>query len=128
MSFGASLNFLDLDIYAHRISFFHKGKEKIGSNFGFFLTSLYIIISLLIFLKYFIGTILYTEVTASDSTIYTNTIPSIEITPENFNLAFGIEHPTKISRFIDESIYYVKAYYYENVKQNVKIIQYGLQL
>ena len=118
MSFGASLNFLDLDIYARRISFFHKGKEKIGSEFGFFLTSLYIIISLLIFLNYFIRTISYTEVTAFDSTIYTNTIPSIEITPENFNLAFGIENPKKVSRFIDESIYYVKAYYYESVKQN----------
>ena len=111
-------NIFDLDIYSRRISFFFRGKEKISSKFGFFLTSLYIIISIVLFLNYFIRTISRENVTASDSTIFTDTLTSIQINPEIFNLAFGLEHPKKISRFIDETIYYPKAVYYEKVKQN----------
>jgi len=117
MSFGIG-NFLDLDIYSRRISFFYKGKEKITSRFGFFLTLSYVVISIAIFLYYFIRTICREDVTASDSTIFTDDIPSIEINSEIFNLAFGLEHPTKIARFIDETIYYPEAYYIENIKRN----------
>ena len=117
MPFGFS-NLLDLDIYSRRISFFYRGKEKITSRFGFFLTVLYIFISIGIFLYYFIRTISREDVTASDSTIFTDTNPTIEINPEIFNLAFGLEHPTKLSRYIDETIYYPKVYYIENIKRN----------
>ena len=117
MSFGIG-NFLDLDIYSRRISFFYKGKEKITSRFGFFLTLSYIVISIAIFLYYFIRTICREDVTASDSTIFTDDIPSIDINSEIFNIAFGLEHPTKIARFIDETIYYPEAYYIENIKRN----------
>ena len=117
MTLGVNSMF-DLDIHSRRISFFFRGKEKISSKFGFFLTSLYIIISIVLFLHYFIRTISRENVTSSDSTIFTDSLPSIQLNPELFNLAFGLEHPTKISRFIDETIYYPKAVYYENVKQN----------
>ena len=75
-------------------------------------------ISIAIFLYYFIRTICREDVTASDSTIFTDDIPSIDINSEIFNLAFGLEHPTKIARFIDETIYYPEAYYIENIKRN----------
>ena len=121
MSFGI-LNIFDLDIYSRRISFFYHGKEKITSRFGYILTLLYIVISFIIFFYYFFRTISRIDVTASDSTIYTDIIPSININSEIFNLAFGLEHPAIISRFIDETIYYPKVYYYENIKQNGNFI------
>ena len=119
MSLGFS-NIFDLDMYSRRISFFYRGKEKITSKFGYFLTLLYIVISITLFLIYFIRTISREDVTASDSTIYTEEIPSLEINQDIFNIAFGIEHPVTINRFIDETIYYPKVYYYENVKVNGK--------
>ena len=100
------------------LAFFFEEKKKSVLNSAFFLTSLYIIISIVLFLHYFIRTISRENVTSSDSTIFTDSLPSIQLNPELFNLAFGLEHPTKISRFIDETIYYPKAVYYENVKQN----------
>ena len=111
-------NLLDLDIYSRRISFFYRGKEKITSRFGFFLTLLYIIFSIALFLFYFIRTISRKDVTAYDTTIYTDTVPSIKINSEIFNLAFGLEHPFKLSRFMDETIYYPRVYYIENIKKN----------
>ena len=112
------INILDLDIYSRRISFFYGGKEKISSKFGFFLTSLYIVISIALFLNFFIRTISREEVTASDSTTHPDTIPSIDINQDIFNLAFGLEHPSTFSRFIDETIYYPKISYIEKIKKN----------
>ena len=64
-----AINLLDFDIYSRRISFFYKNKEKLGSFFGFLLTTLYIITSIIIFFFYFIKALKREEVTASDSTI-----------------------------------------------------------
>ena len=113
-----SISLLDFDIYSRRISFFYKNKEKIGSSLGIFLTILYAVISITLFLFYFIRTLRKDEVTASDSTIYPTTIPSIDINDNIFYLAFGLEHPTKFSRFIDEKIYYPEVLYIERYKES----------
>ena len=114
--FSEKLSYLDFDIYSRRLSFFYKNKEKIGSTFGFILTVLYIIISFMLFLVYFINTIRRKEVTVTDSTIYPIEIPSIEINNNLFYFAFGLEHPTKLTRYIDEKIYYPKAFFIEKIK------------
>ena len=116
--FSSKFSYLDFDIYSRRLSFFYKNKEKLGSTFGFILTALYIIISFILFLVYFINTIRRKEVTAADSTIYPIEIPSIEINNNLFYLAFGLEHPTKLNRYIDERIYYPKVFFIEKIKVN----------
>ena len=113
-----SISLLDFDIYSRRISFFYKNKEKIGSSLGIFLTILYAVISITLFLFYFIRTIRKDEVTASDSTIYPTAIPSIDINNNIFYLAFGLEHPTKFFRFIDEKIYHPEVLYVERYKES----------
>ena len=114
--FSEKFSYLDFDIYSRRLSFFYKNKEKLGSTFGFILTVLYIIISLILFLVYFINTIRRKEVTAADSTIYPIEIPSIELNNNLFYLAFGLEHPTSLTRYIDERIYYPKVFFIEKYK------------
>ena len=116
--FSSKFSYLDFDIYSRRLSFFYKNKEKLGSTFGFILTALYIIISFILFLVYFINTIRRKEVIAADSTIYPIEIPSIEINNNLFYLAFGLEHPTKLNRYIDERIYYPKVFFIEKIKVN----------
>ena len=112
------INIFDFDIYSRRISFFYKSKEKIGSTFGFILTILYVIISIILFLIYFIKTIKREEVTASDSTIYPIDIPKIDIDKDKFYMAFGLEDPIKLTRFIDERIYYPEVIFIERIKEN----------
>ena len=112
------LNYLDFDIYSRRISFFYKNKEKMGSSFGFILTILYAIISIILFLIYFIKTIKRDEVSTSIFTIYPSDIPSINLNNNIFYLAFGLEIPNKLNRFIDETIYYPKVSYIERIKEN----------
>ena len=98
--FSSKFSYLDFDIYSRRLSFFYKNKEKLGSTFGFILTALYIIISFILFLVYFINTIRRKEVTAADSTIYPIEIPSIEINNNLFYLAFGLEFEISSTTFL----------------------------
>jgi hypothetical protein len=118
-----NLSYLDFDIYSQRISFFYKNKEKIGSTFGFILSVFYAIVSIILFLVYFIKTINRQEITASDTTIYPSTFPSIVINKDSFYLAFGLVHPTKLIRFIDERIYYPEVLFIEKIRQNGQIIE-----
>ena len=115
-------NYLDFDIYSRRISFFYKNKEKLGSTFGFILTVLYAIISMILFFIYFFKTIMREEVSASNSIIYPSEISSIKINSDIFYLAFGLEHPTRLTRFIDEGIYYPEVLYIEKMKENGEFI------
>ena len=116
------INYLDFDIYSRRISFFYKNKEKFGSSFGFVLTVMYIVLSIIIFLIYFIRTLKRVEVTASDSTIYPTDIPSIDINNNLFYIAFGLEDPVKLTRIINETIYYPEVIFVEKIKENGEFI------
>ena len=115
-------NYLDFDIYSKRISFFYKNKEKLGSTFGFILTVLYVFISMILFFLYFFQTIMREEVSVSNSIIYPSEISSVNINNDIFYLAFGLEHPTKLTRFIDEGIYYPEVLFIEKIKENGEFI------
>ena len=112
------INIFDFDIYSRRISFFFNGKEKIGSFFGFFLTIIYIISTIALFLFYSIRTIKRTEVRAHDSTMHAQGIPSIDINSSLLYFAFGLEEPISCVRYIDETIYYPIIYYVNQEKEN----------
>ena len=122
MSQDGKFSYYDFDIYSRRISFFFKNKERMGTTFGFILTALYSVISIILFLLYFIQTIMREEVSADFSTIYPSEISSININNDIFYLAFGLEHPTKLTRFIDEGIYYPEVLYIEKMKENGEFI------
>jgi hypothetical protein len=80
-------------------------------------------ISITLFLYYFIRTIRKDEVTPSDSTIYPSTIPSFDINKNTFYLAFGLEHPTKFIRFIDEKIYYPEVLFVQRNKESGQFVK-----
>ena len=117
------INCLDFDIYSRRITFYYKNKERLGSTFGFILTISYAIISIILFLIYFIRTITREDVDVSNSIIYPQDILSLDINNDLFYLAFGLEHPTKLTRYIDEGIYYPEVLYIEKVKENGEFIK-----
>ena len=112
------LNIYDFDIYSSRISFFYNKRDKVGTIFGLILTFLYIIITLILFFYYLIKIIQRKDVKSHESTLYSKGLPSININPNLFYFAFGLEHPISLSRFIDESIYYPKVHFIKQEKKN----------
>ena len=111
-----NFNLLDFDIYAKRVGFFLENKEKLGTKLGFCLTILYVSISFGLFIFYTTITMKRTEIKVHDSTMYLKDSSDLNINPELFYFAFGVENPLTNTRFIDETIYTVKVKLYERVK------------
>ena len=110
-------SYIELDMYSKRIGLFYKNRDSVGSNFGFCLTMLYIIISLGLFIFYTSKTIRRTDIKVHDSTMYRKDNTNINIEPNLFYFAFGVEDPKTATRFIDETIYYPKVTFFEKVKE-----------
>jgi hypothetical protein len=114
---GINLTLFDVDIYAKKLGLFHKKKEKISSYLGFVLTLLYVTISLTIFIIYTVQTFKHADLQSNDSTIYSQEVPNINLNNSDLlYFAFAVEIPSSAARFIDETIYTVKAVYYDSTK------------
>ena len=118
----SKINLINFDIYAKRASFFYNKQEKIGSYFSVFLTLLYIIISIILFIYNLIITIKRTEIKVYDSSLYAQEMPIININKEYFNFAFGLEDPTTLNKFVDERIYIPEVYYVDRLKINGEFV------
>ena len=110
------------DIYSKRISFFYNNHEKIASFFGLFLTFIFIIVSLVLFIYQIAKTMQRKELVVYDSTMYGTEMPSIVINADQFYFAFGLEEPSTSNRFIDERIYIPKIVYVDKVKKNDELV------
>ena len=116
-------HYLDFDIFSKSIGFFYHDKEKIGSMVGFILTILYIIFSLFLFLFYTLSTINKRDMKVHDSLLFQKEAPEMDINPDIFYFAFGIEnYLTGYTRFIDETIYYPKVVYINKIKEGPNFI------
>ena len=112
------INYLYFDMYSKRASFFYNNQERIVSHFGFILTLIYIIVSLIIFFYNVSITIKRKDIKVYDSSMYAQEIPSIKLDSNNLYFAFGIEDPITNSRFIDETIYYPQILFIDRIKVN----------
>ena len=112
---------IDFDMYSKNIGFFYQNKDKIGSKFGFCLTIIYIIVSSSLFIYYTYVTIKRTNIKVHDSTIYLKESSNINLDPNLFYFAFGVENPKTSTRFIDETIYYPKVTFFEKIKEGTSV-------
>ena len=108
----------NFDIYSKRIGFYFNDKEKIGTILGFILSIIYIFSSICFFIIYIFITINRRKIRVYDSTTYSKDLPFIEINPNFFYFAFGLENPKTSNRFIDETIYYPKVLFINKNKIN----------
>ena len=111
-------NYYFFDIYSQRASFYYNNHERIDTHFGLFLTIIYVLSSLIIFIIYLIRVIQRLDITIYGSTMYSQEMPSVNINNNNFYFAFGLEDPINTKRFIDESIYYPQITFVDHAKIN----------
>ena len=111
------ISIYDLDMYSNRISFFSNNRERIGSTFGLLLTIIYIIVFFVIFFIFSIEVIERKDLRVNDSNIFSNTTPSIDISSNDINIAFGLEDPLTSNKYIDPSIYSPEIIFFDRVKE-----------
>ena len=100
-----------VDMFGKQASLYIKGREKKKTTFGSIFSIIYIIlyISFLIYkLKRMVSK---KDVKFYDTFKYMEKPPSIRLSKNNFYGGFALEHPITYDPFIDESIYYPKAYF-----------------
>ena len=112
----------NFDIYSKRTSFFFNNQEKISSYFGFFLTLVYILASISLFIYQIVIAIRREELNVYDSTIYAQEMPSMTVNSDQLYFAFGLEDPKTSNRFIDDSIYIPKIVFIDKVKINDEFV------
>ena len=109
--------FADYNIYSKRIGFFFNGNEKVGSYFGIFLTIIYILSLVILFIYYINNIIQRKQMNVYDSKIYSKDIPTAEVNPNLIYFAFGLEDKSS-NRFVDETIYFPKIMFFDRTKIN----------
>ena len=98
--------FFNFDMYSKRTSFFFNNEEKISSYFGFFLTLVYILTSISLFIYQILIVIRREELNVYDSTIYAQEMPSMTVDSDQLYFAFGLEDPkTQLDLLMTQYIY-----------------------
>jgi len=109
---GLSFKFLkNIDIFDKNFDLYYKGKNKKTTYVGSFFTILYVLCYSAFFLYKILRMVNKREVTFYDTIAFLEEIPEIQATNENFYGGFALEHPVTYDNFIDETIYYPRAYY-----------------
>ena len=115
---SSKINLLSLDIYSRRIGFFYNNRERISSYCGLFLTFIYVVASIILFIYYMILTTQRIEIRVYDSSLISQEMPVIDLNKNYFYFAFGLENPKTLNRFVDESIYIPEVVYIDRAKIN----------
>ena len=106
--------FKEIDFYGKQPEFYFKGNPKKVTCIGRIFTFIYIFIYIVFFIYKLFRMYRRIDITFYDSYSDKGEIPSINITNENFYIAFSVFNGSTGEPFIDESIYYPVAYYKDN--------------
>ena len=98
-------------MFGKRVELYYNGKNKKTSLIGIVFTIIYVIIFLFFFIYKVIKMMKKTEATFYDTYTYKGEPPSIELSNQNFYGGFALEDPFTYDTFVDERIYYPKAYF-----------------
>ena len=104
------------DMFGKSIGLYYDRHEKKNSLFGIIFTLVYITIFLILFIYKFIKMIKKTEIIIYDKSAFTDNPPFIKLNNDLFYISFALEDPLTYDSFVNESIYYPKAYYKKAVR------------
>ena len=112
MKCNFNLKFLkNIDLFPRKLDLYYKGKPQKTSRIGTIFTLIYISIFFMVILYKLIKMLEKHNGTFYVTYEYEKEPPSIKLSKEKFYGFFALENPDTYDEFIDETIYYPKAYY-----------------
>ena len=109
-----------LDLFGREINLYYKGNEKKNTYLGCFFSLGFLIICLSFSLYKINRMIKKKDLIFYDTFEHLEKPPSIQLTKDVFYGGFALEHPITYDPFIDETIYYPKAYFKRGTKNGDK--------
>ena len=101
----------DIDMFGKEPELYYKSRPKKTSWIGRILSFLFVLVYFAFFLYKLIRMLKKVDVTFYDTFTYADKPPAIPLTHNNFYIAFALEDPITYNPFVDESVYYPKAYF-----------------
>ena len=101
----------DVDMFGKEPELYYKGRPKKTSWIGRILSFAFVLIYFAFFLYKLIKMLKKTDVTFYDTFTYAPEPPAVPITHNNFYVAFALQDPETYNPFVDEGIYYAKAFF-----------------
>lgn len=101
----------DVDMFAKEPELYFKGKSKKTTWIGRVLTILFIFVYIAIIIYKVIRMFKRTDGTFFDTFMYEDKPPLIQLSSDKFYGGFALEDPYTYDAFVDEGIYYPKAYF-----------------
>ena len=101
----------DIDMFGKEPEFYYKTRPKKTSWIGRILSFSFVLIYFAFFLYKFIKMLKKVDVTFYDTFNYAAKPPQVHITHDNFYVAFALEDPVTYDPFLDEGVYYPKAFF-----------------
>ena len=101
----------EVDMFGKEPELYYKGRPKKTSWIGRILSILFVVIYFAFFIYKLIRMLQKKDVTFYDRFTYAEKPSKVRITNENFYGGFAIEDPNTYDAFIDESIYFPKAFF-----------------
>ena len=101
----------DIDMFGKEPELYYKTRPKKTSWIGRILSFSFVLIYFAFFLYKFIKMLKKVDVTFYDTFNYAAKPPQVHITHDNFYVAFALEDPVTYDPFLDEGVYYPKAFF-----------------
>ena len=112
-----NINWDDFDLFGKEAELYYKGKSRRTTKIGLTFTLIYISMYIAFFIYKVIRMLQKVDVTFYDSYAFTGEPPNMQLTKEKFYGGFPLGNPLTLQTFVDDSIYYVQAYYRRGVKE-----------
>ena len=107
----------NIDMFGKEPELYFKGNTKRTSWLGKIFTFIYILIYATFFIYKLYRMIKNKDVDFYQTTTFTGQTPSIYLNNEMFYGGFALGNPSTLKTFVDESIYYVEAYFISGHKE-----------
>ena len=109
---------INIDIFGKQISLFFNGNDTVDSKFGKTMSFVYLFIYATAFLMFTFSVFLKKVRTYYDSEIVLEEPPKINLNHDLLYFGFSLQDAKTYNSYIDESIYYPKAYYKKGKREN----------
>ena len=108
----------DIDLFGKETELYYNGNSKLTSWVGKTLTILYVLGYLGFFIYKVVRMLQRVDVTFYDSYAFTGAPPYINLTKEKFYGGFALGNGKTMQTFVNNTIYFVKAFYVSGVRKN----------
>ena len=106
-----------IDLYGREANLYYKGESEKHTYTGIIFTIIYLVLYGGFIIYQLVRMLKKEDVTFYDAYAFTGEPPKIQLSNDKFYGGFALGNPLTLEPFVDDSIYFVRAFYISRIKQ-----------